>query len=601
MVELRCSDCRARRSAGYDGIGFVLTDTDFAAFDVDDCRDKETGILQPWAKGLVERCGSYAEITVSGTGVRIIGYGVGEKIGRKQKVDDTVSCETYRKERRYIVMTGNALNDVPLVNIDAHIEEVVAELDALEAQNRGGDEDLDAEDSSAETELPTDLIGLLHIPNEGAGEPHGRSESRNGLLFSFLLRAIRARVKAQTIMTACLDPVYRGNAIYEHVAENRGRSYVEEQIRHARIQLQKDADAEITTINRTHALVLAGDKAVVMKLEKINGQDQFRLVQVDAFRKWFANRFVTVSDKPKPVADYWISHKDRRQYEGIEFAPIGGRSGYYNLWRGFAVAPRQGDCTKFSGHLKDNVASGNEDHYKWIQGWFAQIVQQVHVKMGTALCFRGPQGVGKTIVGQIFGSLLGRHYQLVSDPRYVTGQFNSHMASLVLLHADEAFWAGDKKAEGKLKDLITGLQHLIEFKRIDPIPVNNYIRLLVSSNSEWAVPAGFDERRFCIFDVGKEKKQDHAYFAAILEEMNNGGREALLHHLLNFDLSKVDLRTIPRPQHSSSRSSNRPRQSNPGGTTRSRVESCRGDVVRGMFARRENCFDATSNTPTFKE
>jgi hypothetical protein len=227
----------------------------------------------------------------------------------------------------------------------------VAELDALEAQNRGGDEDSDAEDSSAETELPTDLIGLLHIPNEGAGEPHGRSESRNGLLFSFLLRAIRARVKAQTIMTASLDPVYRGNAIYEHVAENRGRSYVEEQIRHARIQLQKDADAEITTINRTHALVLAGDKAVVMKLEKINGQDQFRLVQVDAFRKWFANRFVTVSDKPKPVADYWISHKDRRQYEGIEFAPIGGRSGYYNLWRGFAVAPRQGDCTKFLGHL----------------------------------------------------------------------------------------------------------------------------------------------------------------------------------------------------------------------------------------------------------
>jgi hypothetical protein len=533
---------------GSDGIGFVLTDTDFAAFDLDKCRDKETGILQPWSKRLVERCGSYAEITVSGTGIRIIGYGTGEKIGRKQKVDDTVSCETYRKERRYIVMTGNVLNDAPLVNIDVQIEEVVAELDALEAQNRGGDEDSEAEESSAETELPTDLIGLLHIPNEGAGEPHGRSESRNGLLFSFLLRAIRARVKAQTIMTACLDPAYRGNAIYEHVAENRGRPYVEEQIRHARAELKKDADAEINTINKTHALVLAGDKAVVMKLEKINGQDQFRLVQVDAFRKWFANRFVTVSDKPKPIADYWITHKDRRQYEGIEFAPTKGRDGYYNLWQGFAVKPRQGDCSKFLAHLEDNVASGNATNYKWISGWFAQIVQQVHVKMGTALCLRGPQGVGKTIVGQIIGSLLGRHYQLVSDPRYVTGQFNSHMASLVLLHADEAFWAGDRKAEGKLKDLITGLQHLIEFKRIDPISVSNYMRLLVSSNSEWAVPAGFDERRFAIFDVGKAKKQDHAYFAAILEEMNNGGREALLHHLLNFDLSQVDLRTIPQTE-----------------------------------------------------
>jgi hypothetical protein len=27
--------------------------------------------------------------------------------------------------------------------------------------------------------------------------------------------------------------------------------------------------------------------------------------------------------------------------------------------------------------------------------------------------------------------------------------------------------------------------------------------------------------------------------------MNNGGREALLHYLLNFDLTKVNLRTIP--------------------------------------------------------
>src|SRR5262249_44380102 len=36
------------------------------------------------------------------------------------------------------------------------------------------------------------------------------------------------------------------------------------------------------------------------------------------------------------------------------------------------------------------------------------------------------------------------------------------------------------------------------------------------------------------------------YFAAIDHEMDNGGREALLHYLLNFDLRQVDLRTIPK-------------------------------------------------------
>jgi hypothetical protein len=36
------------------------------------------------------------------------------------------------------------------------------------------------------------------------------------------------------------------------------------------------------------------------------------------------------------------------------------------------------------------------------------------------------------------------------------------------------------------------------------------------------------------------------YFAAIDEEMDNGGREALLHYLLKLDLGTVNLRIIPR-------------------------------------------------------
>jgi hypothetical protein len=44
----------------------------------------------------------------------------------------------------------------------------------------------------------------------------------------------------------------------------------------------------------------------------------------------------------------------------------------------------------------------------------------------------------------------------IADPRYITGRFNSHLVKCLLLHCDEGFWAGDKAAEGKLKDLITG-------------------------------------------------------------------------------------------------------------------------------------------------
>jgi hypothetical protein len=114
------------------------------------------------------------------------------------------------------------------------------------------------------------------------------------------------------------------------------------------------------------------------------------------------------------------------------------------------------------------------------------------------------------------------------------------------MRRDEAFWAGDKRSEGKLKDLVTALKHRLEFKGVDPILVNNHIRLFVTGNQEWLVPAGFGERRFAVFDVGEGKIKNNDYFAAIDAEMNNGGREALLHHLLNFDLSRVKLREIPR-------------------------------------------------------
>src|SRR6476661_2943552 len=168
------------------------------------------------------------------------------------------------------------------------------------------------------------------------------------------------------------------------------------------------------------------------------------------------------------------------------------------------------------------------------------------VKMETALVLRGPFGTGKTKIGKVFGSLLGDHYLLVASPRYITGKFNAHMASIVVLHADEAFWAGDKSAVGTLRDLVSGDQHMLEYKGVDPINIKNHVRLYICGNPDWLVPAGFKERRWAVFDIGEEHAQDHAYFAAIDHEMNNGGREALLHYLLNFDLSQVNLRVIPK-------------------------------------------------------
>src|SRR5262249_3590087 len=120
------------------GIGYVLTDTDWKdtdneriiAFDIDGCRDAERGELHPWASNLIDRAGSYTEITPSETGVRIIGWGKGKHIHRQFAVIEGMEkCELYRGATRYITMTGNQIGSYPLANIDAVMDATFAELE----------------------------------------------------------------------------------------------------------------------------------------------------------------------------------------------------------------------------------------------------------------------------------------------------------------------------------------------------------------------------------------------------------------------------------------------------------------------------------------
>ena len=198
----------------------------------------------------------------------------------------------------------------------------------------------------------------------------------------------------------------------------------------------------------------------------------------------------------------------------------------------------------FRDHLLTNVCAGDEERFKWLFGFFAHIAQRPRERIGVALVFRGKMGSGKTKIGEVFGACYPRHYFLVDDPRYVTGQFNAHMASCLLLQADEAVWAGDKAAEGRLKGLITAPIQQIEAKGIDAIRMTNYVRLVMTSNEEWVVPAGKDERRFTVLDVASHAAQNHAYFREMDEELANGGFEHLLGDLLAFDLDSINLRKI---------------------------------------------------------
>ena len=192
------------------------------------------------------------------------------------------------------------------------------------------------------------------------------------------------------------------------------------------------------------------------------------------------------------------------------FAP-----GYYNLWQGFAVEPREGDCSKFLAHIKDNVARGDEATFLWIVGWWAQIFQQPSIKMETALVLRGPFGTGKTKIGR--GVRLAARRPLPAGRRA-----SLHHRPVQLSHGVAAGAArrrgvlgrrqGDRgHAEGPGDG--RGPHARVQGCRSDCI--KNFIRLFVTGNPDWMVPAGFRDRRWAVFDIGEDTMQDNAYFAAI--------------------------------------------------------------------------------------
>ena len=117
----------------------------------------------------------------------------------------------------------------------------------------------------------------------------------------------------------------------------------------------------------------------------------------------------------------------------------------------------------------------------------------------------------------------------------------------MLALVDEAFWAGDKKAEGPLKSLITDELIMYEEKYIPVFKLNNYTHFIFASNRDWFVPSDMDDRRFFVIEVSDQHKEDFDYFNAIMRQMEqDDGLAAMLYDLLHFDYSGINLRETPK-------------------------------------------------------
>lgn len=386
-----------------------------------------------------------------------------------------------------------------------------------------------------------------HDPDE-PNKWSGRSE----WLFYACCEMIRGGCSDDVIYSVITDPDF---GISASVLDKGSMTekYALRQIARAR---EEAIDPHLRQMNERFAIIgnWAG-KTRVVEEQYDEAMGRYRLTKqtFDDFRNRWMHIQVDcgMGDKGpimKPLGEWWLRHPDRQQFEKLIFAPGREVPDAYNLWRGFACEAKPGDCQLFLSHLKDNICQGNEEHYNYLVGWMARGVQRPDSPGYSAVVLRGGQGTGKSFVSKTYGSLFGRHFMQVTDPKHLVGSFNSHLRDCVLLFGDEAFYAGDKKHESILKMIITEEMITIEAKGIDAEVSSNCIHLMMASNEQWVVPAGMDDRRFFVLEVGNASKNDGAYFEKMKEQLDHGGREALLHYLLTYDLKGFNVRQVPKTQ-----------------------------------------------------
>lgn len=311
-------------------------------------------------------------------------------------------------------------------------------------------------------------------------------------------------------------------------------------------------------MNKSYAFILKdGGHKVVHETVNEDGSPTLFFINEASFRSYYDNQQVVRGDgKTLSRAAEWLKWPKRRTYKGICFAPEReAKHGYYNLWRGFtcepispekATAEQKLGLDMFLEHALQNVCLGNQDHFNWIMGYFAQLIQDPCERPLTTLVFKGSKGVGKNSLVDRVGAILGQYYTVVHDGRYLTSNFNGHLASSLMLVLDEAFWSGNKQAEGVLKGLTTERKMRIERKGEESFSIDNLVRLVVIGNEDWLVPASTDERRYAVFQVGEGRKKDAKFFTKMRDILDHkGGKGLLLHYLKTFDLSKVDVNEAP--------------------------------------------------------
>lgn len=254
---------------------------------------------------------------------------------------------------------------------------------------------------------------------------------------------------------------------------------------------------------------------------------------------------VRVGKTMVPMSKLWIEDIDRDQKIGIVIEGPDYAGNGFNVFDGWAVAPKDGDASLWVDYVENTLCNGDKNLARWVMTYLADAVQRPwSIHPGSALALRGDPGGGKSFLGRAMRKIVGvRHAQTIDDSARMFDRFNRNLFGSTFVLAEEALFAGSRKQAATMKSFITGDVWTYEQKYLASFTGKNVHRVIATTNEEQAVHIDNNDRRWTVIEVPSPFAHDPhgldavSFWAPYYDLVDNNAG-VILKYLLDYEVDR---------------------------------------------------------------
>jgi hypothetical protein len=513
-----------------------IGDAIICGIDLHGCINKETRQIAPWAQPVIGRFSpTYTEVSPSGGGLHLL--------FRLQPSDPAAVSSLFNDNGARVFKPNGGDNQGPNIGIYGPGSYLTVTWETWSDTDDLKESDLDGVRDFAD-----------HGPgNDNTSQDDGREARAKAYIANLKLGGATFDETREALFAAEDDGATAGVAEWARANEPELERLYKEVGAQGSIVMVAGVEKRLVDLNNLNdrfALLQTRRAAAVY----VSRRD-YMPIKEDDFRRRLANEVVQLGvDKTgKPVFEgaykFWTGHARRHVFQRIAFTSEKLPDDTLNLFRGFGVVPKAGACTLICAHIHEVICAGDAIAYERMLDLMSWQIQNVGKpsRIIVILMTEGQQAGKGIVLLEVLLKIYGDAGFIPNSTDQVLGRFNDALVGRVYIFLDEVMFVGDRKAADALKSLATTTWYGIETKGLPIVQCPVGVNLWAATNHDAPVYIEEKDARYWVLKVSEHRIGDHDYFAKLMKEIDDEGREAFAHLLLNRDVSKfVPMRDIPK-------------------------------------------------------